>query len=96
MSKRKPHSKRKSPHSIAVTEDKLLRAKGEAVEEAVNKCFLLVATCLLDKHGWSLDEVTDLWKQVEYTDSSVTSKYTSWPELRLTIEKEQGCKLMDV
>lgn len=86
MSSKKKVNPRRRPATQADVE----RAKYSAIEEAINMTKILIFSALLDKKGFTPDDLADVWEQVEKLSDSVNEGRITIADLACVLREEYG------
>lgn len=63
--------KKKSPRSIPATRADVDKAKREAKQEAADTAMAMMFSALIDKMGWDIDGIRELWTHIESIDQDL-------------------------
>ena len=87
-----PKKKRRgrSPASMPATVQDVNRAKEKAVEEAVAQCWSIFFRVLIDKHGATIQELQQLWREVEDYSEDVAAGKLTVADIRDSLKQEDG------
>ena len=88
MSSKKKVNPRRRPASQADVK----RAKDKAVGDAIYLTKILVFTALLDKKGFTPDDLADVWKQVDKLADSVNEGRITIADMACVLREEYGFK----
>lgn len=91
MSKKK--KKKVNPHRSPRTQADVNRAKYGAIEDAIRMTKVLMFTALLDKKGFTLDDLVDVWEQVEKLSDSVTEGRITIADMACVLREEYGLQV---
>lgn len=86
---KKRHRKR-SPASMPATVQDVNRAKERAVAEAVTQCWSIFFRVLIDKHGATIPELQQLWREVEDYSEDVAAGRLKVADIRDSLKQEDG------
>lgn len=64
------------------------RAKAEAMDEAVTGAVAIVFTSLLDKHGWTAEQLQDLWQDVNKLSEEIAEQRVKISDLLSVLRDE--------
>lgn len=84
--------KKVNPRKRPATQADVIRAKKQAVSQAVNISWAIMFTCLRDKEGWGHVRLSRLWGHIQNLCDSVNRGYVSVDDLLRTLE-EDGIEL---
>lgn len=90
MPKSRSHSKRRSPASIPATQQDVERAKEEARIEATKIAWAIMFRVLIDKHGATITELQQLWREVEDYSEDVAAGRLKVADIRDSLKQEDG------
>lgn len=91
MSKKK--KKKVNPRRQPVTMADVKRAKGDAEDRALTAAWSIFFTVLRDKRGFNLDELREIWEDVESLSESIAKGYCTVSDLREILKLEEGVHL---
>lgn len=84
-------SKKKiNPRRRPATQADVKRAKYGAIEDAIRMTKVLIFTALLDKKGFTLDDLVDLWEQVDKLSDSVSEGRITIADMACVLKEEYG------
>lgn len=86
--------KRKSPASVKVSLSDLNKAKMEATNKAVEICWCIMFRVLIDKYGFTQEELKKLWNDIENYGEAVATGKISVSEIADTLKQEDGLRLI--
>lgn len=82
--------KKKNPHRIPATRADVDRARRMAKEEAADAAIAIMMTALMDKMGWSTEQVLELWGHVQEVSESIREGRITVPDLKDVLKQEAG------
>ena len=80
---------------VTMTEYDIIRIKKAASDEAINLAIALFLTVMLDKHGYTAEDLQQLWAEVNNLSDSVAKGYVNLKDLRTVLEEEYGVMLSE-
>lgn len=83
-------SKRKNPHRIPATRADVDKARRIAKEEAADAAIAIMVTALMDKMGWTTEQVLELWGHVQEVSESIREGRITVPDLKDVLKQEEG------
>lgn len=90
-SRHKKINKQRQPRTAADVE----RAKGSAVNEAVKLAWTILFTVLVDKEGYTVEQLQRVWNEVDYLSDSIKKGYVNCADLRHVLRTEYGINITD-
>lgn len=85
--------KKINPRRKPVNQADIGKAKMAATTNAIRASWVIMFTCLGDKHGWGKIRLKRLWDDVERLSDSVIKGYVSIEELARTLKEEKGVEV---
>lgn len=82
--------KKKSPKSIPATRADVDRARRMAKEEAADAAIAIMMMALMDKMGWTTEQVLELWGHVQEVSESIREGRITVPDLKDVLKQEAG------
>ena len=82
--------KKKNPHRIPATRADVDRARRMAKEEAADAAIAIMMTALMDKMGWTTEQVLELWGHVREVRESIREGRITVPDLKDVLKQEAG------
>lgn len=82
--------KNKNPHRIPATRADVDKARRIAKEEAADAAMAIMITALLDKMGWTTEQVLELWGHVQEVSESIREGRITVPDLKDVLKQEEG------
>lgn len=86
----KSKHKRKSPASIHATMADVNKAKKAATDISIKMCWGIFFRVLIDKHGYTQDQLKTLWNEINDYSSAVARGDVSVSEILDTLKQEDG------
>lgn len=86
-------SKRTNPRNRPATQADVERAKRIALDEATNSSMAIFFTVLLDKYGWDVEQMRDMWNHVNDLSDSIVKGYVKIADLIRVLRDEYGIEL---
>lgn len=86
----KTKHKRKSPASIHATMADVNKAKKAATDISIKMCWGIFFRVLIDKHGYTQDQLKTLWNEINDYSSAVARGDISVSEILDTLKQEDG------
>lgn len=83
-------SKRKNPHRIPATRADVDKARRIAKEEAADAAIAIMVTALMDKMGWTTEQVLELWGHVQEISESIREGRITIADLKDVLRQEEG------
>lgn len=80
--------KKINPRKRPATQADVEKAKKQATDEAVSLAMTIFLTVLKDKNGFSNEELSDTWANVENLSASIRDGYVSVYDLRTVLRDE--------
>lgn len=87
---KKTRWKKKNPHQIPATRADVDRARRMAKEEAADAAIAIMMTALMDKMGWTTEQVLELWGHVQEVSESIREGRITVPDLKDVLKQEAG------
>lgn len=91
MAKSKKINKRRQPKTAADVE----RAKKTAVDEACKLAWTILFTVLVDKEGYTVEQLQKVWQEVDDLSDSIRKGYVNCADLRNVLRTEYGINITD-
>lgn len=82
--------KKKNPHRIPATRADVDKDRRIAKEEAADAAIAVMVTALMDKMGWTTDQVMELWGHVQEVSESIREGRITVPDLKDVLKQEAG------
>ena len=82
-----------NPRRHPMTEADTRRLMEQSANTAVGLSLAIFITVLVDKYGWTAEQVTDIWKHLEKLYEEVKEGRVSAYDLKKTLEEESGILL---
>ena len=82
--------KKTNPNRRPATHADVLRAKREAVHEAVRMTRAIIFTVLLDKYGEEPDEMAEIWRKVNVLSDEIVERRVNVADLICVLREEYG------
>ena len=82
--------KKKNPHRIPATRADVDKARRMAKEEAADAAIAIMITALMDKMGWTTEQVLELWGHVQDLSESIREGRITVPDLKDVLKQEAG------
>ena len=82
--------KKKSPNSILATRADVEKARRAAKEEAADAAMAMMFSALIDKMGWDLDKIRELWNHIQSIDRDLREKRVTVSDLKDALKQETG------
>lgn len=86
----KTKHKRKNPASIHATMADVNKAKKAATDISIKMCWGIFFRVLIDKHGYTQDQLKNLWNEINDYSSAVARGDVSVSEILDTLKQEDG------
>lgn len=80
--------KRTNPRRRPATQADVERAKKAAQGEAISLAMTIMFTALLDKEGFTQEDLQRLWREVNDLSDSIAQGYVSAADLRNVLRRE--------
>lgn len=80
--------KRTNPRRRPATQADVERAKKDAQGEAISLAMTIMFTALLDKEGFTQEDLQRLWREVNDLSDSIAQGYVSAADLRNVLRRE--------
>lgn len=80
--------KKPNPRKRPATQADVEKAKKQATDDAVRLAMTIFLTVLKDKNGFSNEELSDTWANVESLSESIRDGYVSIYDLRAVLREE--------
>lgn len=85
--------KKINPRRRPVNQADVARAKAQAVDEAMTRMLQMVLYVLVDKHGATHEELSQLAAEVNYLADSINRKYLSFADIERMLDEEYDVHL---
>lgn len=82
--------KKKNPHRIPATRADVDKARRMAKQEAADAAMAIMITALMDKMGWTTEQVLELWGHVQEVSDSIREGRITVPDLKDVLKQEAG------
>lgn len=82
--------KKKNPHRIPATRADVDKARRMAKQEAADAAMAIMITALIDKLGWTTEQVLELWGHVREVSESIREGRITVPDLKDVLKQEEG------
>ena len=79
-----------NPRRRPATQADVNRAKQDAQSEAISLAMTIMFTALLDKEGFTQEDLQRLWREVNDLSDSIAQGYVSAADLRNVLRREYG------
>ena len=89
MAKAKKVNPRRRPASMA----DVRKAKSEATNEAMEAVLYMVLYGLIDKIGYTPEQIHDVEEAFAYVVDSINQGYVKWQDVRRVLREEYGVKV---
>ena len=83
-------SKRRNPHRIPATRADVDKARRIAKEEAADAAMAMMFSALIDKMGWDIDGIRELWTHIESIDQDLREGRVTIADLKDVLKQEEG------
>lgn len=81
--------KKINPRRKPTNQADIQKAKKAATTNAIRASWIIMFTCLGDKHGWGKIRLKRLWNDVEELSDSIIKGYVSLNDLECTLKEEK-------
>ncbi len=82
--------KNKSPKSIPASRADVEKARRTAKQEAADAAMAMMFSALIDKMGWDIDGIRELWTHIESIDQDLREGRITVPDLKDVLKQEAG------
>lgn len=87
--------KKTNPNRIPVSQADVERAEQRGVQFGAQTAVIILFSVLLDKYGYTKEQLLDLWKNVDKLSESINEDRVSVSDLKHTLKEEYEIKLWD-
>ena len=87
--------KKTNPNRIPVSEADVERAEKRGVNFGAKTAIAIVFSVLLDKYGYTQDQLVELWKKVDNLSAAINEDRVSVTDLVHVLKVEYGIALWD-
>lgn len=85
--------KKVNPRRRPANQADVIKAKSSAVDEAITAVWSIIFTVLRDKEGYSPEQLSRIWDEVNDLSDSISRGYVNVTDLRRTLDEEAGITL---
>lgn len=82
--------KKKSPKSIPASRADVEKARRTAKQEAADAAMAMMFSALIDKMGWDIDGIRELWTHIESIDRDLREGRITISDLKDALKQETG------
>lgn len=82
-----------NPNRIPVTQADVDKARSKGTKDAISFAWIVMFSVLMDKHGFTKEDLHRLWQEVDSLSQEIIEKRVSLPDLRRVLEEEYDIKI---
>lgn len=87
--------KKTNPRRLPVSMADVMKAKDEAMAEAIQAAYAIIFTVLRDKHDYTVEQLNELWHEINDLSDSLAKGYVKVKDLLWVLKEEAGIKIVD-